>query len=175
MKVFSVFGVSKTGKTSSVEAVICELRRRGYSVGSVKDIHFEDFAMDRVGSDTHRHKCAGAELVTARGLFETDVLYPGRLPLVQVLAFYNQDYVVLEGTNEFYGPGILSAKNTEEIDNRLRSTVFAITGRISEELSEYKGLPVINALTDVGQLADLIERAVPDWLGQSEWLSRSPF
>ncbi len=170
MKVFSVFGISKTGKTASVEAVISELTSRGYSVGSVKDIHFEEFSVDRVGSDTNRHKCAGAELVTARGLSETDVFYPGRLPIVQVLSFYDQDYVVLEGTNEFCGPGIISAKNTEEIDQRMRSTVFAITGRISAEISEYKGTPVINAMTDVKRLVDLIERSVPDWLGQKEWL-----
>ena len=167
---FSIFGTSKTGKTSSVEAVICELRKRNYSVGSVKDIHYEGFAVDTPGSDTYRHRCAGAEIVTARGLLETDVLYPGRLPLVQILGWYDQDYVVLEGTNEFSGPGIISAKDAEDIDRRMRGTVFAITGRISGERTEYKGLPVINALTDAARLVDLIEAAVPEWTGQTEWL-----
>jgi molybdopterin-guanine dinucleotide biosynthesis adapter protein len=170
VKVFSIFGTSKTGKTSSVEAVIRELRKRNYSVGSVKDIHYEGFAMDTPGSDTYRHQYAGAEMVTARGIFETDVLYSGRLPLSQVLALYDQDYVVLEGTNEFDGPGIISAKDIADIDRRMRGTVFAITGRISAELAEYKGLPVLNALTDTARLVDLIEAAVPDWVGQTEWL-----
>ena len=170
MKVFSIFGTSKTGKTSSVEAVICELRKRGYSVGSVKDIHYEGFTVERTGSDTDRHKRSGAELVTARGLFETDILFPGRLPLAQVLSWYDQDYVLLEGTNEFSGPGIISAKDTEDIDRRMRETVFAITGLISAELKEYKGLPVINALTDADSLVDLIENKVPDWIGQTDWL-----
>jgi len=169
MKVFSIFGISKTGKTASVEAVICELRKRGYSVGSVKDIHFEGFEADQPGTDTYRHRCAGAQMVTARGPGETAVFYPERMPLVQVLALYDQDYVVLEGQNEFFGPGILSAKNTEEIDAKMRDTVFAITGRISAEISEYKNLPVINALTDVKKLVDLIEVSVPDWLGQKGW------
>jgi molybdopterin-guanine dinucleotide biosynthesis protein B len=48
------------------EAIIAELRRRNYRVGSVKDIHFEGFALDQEGTNTHRHKMAGAELVTAR-------------------------------------------------------------------------------------------------------------
>lgn len=108
-------------------------------------------------------------MVTARGPGETAVFYPERMPLVQVLALYDQDYVVLEGQNEFFGPGILSAKNTEEIDAKMRDTVFAITGRISAEISEYKNLPVINALTDVKKLVDLIEVSVPDWLGQKGW------
>ncbi|MDD2484541.1 MAG: molybdopterin-guanine dinucleotide biosynthesis protein B [Eubacteriales bacterium] len=170
MKVFSIFGISKTGKTASVEAVISELCKRGYSVGSVKDIHFEEFSADHPGTDTFRHKSAGAQMVTARGLHETDVFYPQRLPIGQVLSFYDQDYVVLEGTNEFSGPGIISAKNTEEIDQKMRDRVFAITGRISEEISEYKEIPVINALKDVERLVDLIETTVPDWLGQKEWL-----
>ncbi|MDD3350652.1 MAG: molybdopterin-guanine dinucleotide biosynthesis protein MobB, partial [Eubacteriales bacterium] len=78
MKVFSIFGISKTGKTASVEAVISELCKRGYSVGSVKDIHFEEFSADHPGTDTFRHKSAGAQMVTARGLHETDVFYPQR-------------------------------------------------------------------------------------------------
>ena len=37
-------------------------------MGSVKDIHFEAFAIDTPGTNTYRHRQAGAELVTARGL-----------------------------------------------------------------------------------------------------------
>lgn len=170
MKVFSVFGVSKTGKTSSVAAIICELRKRGHSVGSVKDIHFEGFAVDREGSDTWQHRQAGAQLVTARGVSETDLFFPGRLSLVQVLALYDHDFVVLEGENGFCGPGILTAKNTDEIDARMHERIFAITGCISEECTEYAGLPIINSLKEASRLADLIEQSVPEWLGQREWL-----
>ena len=41
MKVIKVQGTTKTGKTTTVEAVIRELRHRGYTVGSVKKIHYE--------------------------------------------------------------------------------------------------------------------------------------
>lgn len=56
MKVLSVIGTSKTGKTTIIENIIRELRRRRYTVGSVKDIHFEKFAMDTEGTNTDRHK-----------------------------------------------------------------------------------------------------------------------
>ena len=42
-------------------------------------------------------------------------------------------------------------------EDRLDDSVFAISGKISIELSEYKGLPVINAMTSIEQLVDLIE------------------
>lgn len=170
MKVFSIFGSSKSGKTSSVEAVIAELCRRNYTVGSIKDIHFQDFAIDKKGTDTDRHKKAGAQLATARGLYETDIMFTKRLSIAETLQYYNQDFVVLEGTNEFNGPGIISAYTEEEIDERRRETVFAVVGRISNTITEYKGLPVINAITDTVKLVDLIEEVVPDWTGQPEWV-----
>jgi molybdopterin-guanine dinucleotide biosynthesis protein B len=52
MKVFSVIGLSKSGKTTTIENIIKELRRRNYTVGSVKEIHFEKFKMDIEGTFT---------------------------------------------------------------------------------------------------------------------------
>lgn len=173
MKVFSIIGVSLSGKTTAVEALITELRRRNYRVGTVKDIHFEGFALDTEGSNTHRHKMAGAELVIARGLYETDILYPRRLSLVETLSFFDQDFVILEGSYDFLGPGIIAAHTESEVDERRRELVFAVTGRIADRLTEYKGLPVINSLTEAGRLADLVEASVPEWTRQEKWLGKS--
>ncbi|HCS10941.1 MAG TPA: molybdopterin-guanine dinucleotide biosynthesis protein, partial [Clostridiales bacterium] len=54
MKVFSVIGITKSGKTTTIENIIKELRKRNYTVGSVKEIHFEEFKMDVEGTNTHR-------------------------------------------------------------------------------------------------------------------------
>ncbi len=170
MRVFSIVGVSKSGKTTVAEAVIAELRRRNYSVGSVKDIHFEGFAIDQEGTNTHRHKMAGAELVTARGLHETDILFQSRLSLPDILRFYDQDFVILEGAYDFKGPGLITACVETEIDERWWDNVIAVTGRIAGRLCEYKGLTVINALTDVVGLTDLIEQTVMPWNGQTDWI-----
>ncbi|HCF50628.1 MAG TPA: molybdopterin-guanine dinucleotide biosynthesis protein B [Syntrophomonas sp.] len=165
MKVLSIIGPSKSGKTTTIEAIIPELRRRGYSVGSVKDIHFQGFAMDEEGTNTHRHKMAGSQLVTARGLYETDVMFPQRLSLERILSFYDHDFVLLEGAYDFLGPGIIAAHSESEIEERLRPEIFAVSGQISHHLAEYKGLPVINAVTAAARLADLIEAMVTDWSG----------
>ena len=79
MKVFSVVGITQSGKTSTVESIIGELKRRRYSVGSVKEIHFEAFAIDTPGSNTYRHRQQALPGYRP-GLQETDILYPLRLP-----------------------------------------------------------------------------------------------
>ena len=157
MKVIMLKGISKTGKTTTAERIIAELRRRGYTVGSVKDIHNESFAIDTEGTNTHRHKMAGSELVTARGRSETDIMFPYMLPIDQILDYYTQDYVVLEGDSGANCPIILTAREEAELDERMNDRVIAVSGVISERMTEYCGLPVINGLAETERLVDLIE------------------
>ncbi len=160
MKIFSVFGITQSGKTTTIENIIRELKKRRYSVGSLKEIHFEEFAIDREGSNTHRHKLAGSELVTARGYYETDILFPTRLSIEKILKFYDQDYVVFEGVTDYNMPKILTAHSIEEIAERFDASVFAISGKISTKLNDYKGIPVINSMENITGLVDLIEEKV---------------
>ena len=60
MRIVSVKGYKKTGKTTTCVRIIEELIRRGYSVGSAKNTHSEEFSMDREGTDSCRHAKAGA-------------------------------------------------------------------------------------------------------------------
>ncbi len=164
MKVFSINGLTKSGKTTTVENVIHELKARGYSVGSVKEIHFEAFKIDVEGTNTDRHKKAGSELVTARGMFETDVLYQSMLPIDKILSFYDQDYVILEGVSDINAPKIVTAHDEDGIDQRMDYRTMAISGVIADRLTEYKGLPVIHCINDTKRLVDMIEEVVPELL-----------
>ncbi len=160
MRVFSVFGITQSGKTTTIENIIRELRKRRYSVGSVKEIHFEKFAIDKEGTNTYRHRMAGSELVTARGYKETDILFQRMLSMDEILKFYHHDFVVLEGVTDCNVPKIVTAHNTAEVDERLDDTVFAISGRIANDLKEYRGIPVINPMEDTERLVDLVEQKV---------------
>ena len=140
------------------------MRERGYSVGSVKNIHYEKFAIDTKGSNTDRHRRAGAQLVTARGLHETDILYGEQLPIEKILGLYDHDFVILEGVERFNVPKIITAHTLPEIDERINPSVFAIAGVISDEHDEYNGVPVFNALKDHKALVDYIEEKVFDLL-----------
>ena len=170
MKVFSIFGYSNSGKTTTVECLIAELCARGYSVASVKDIHFEQFTIDTAGSDTNRHRRAGAGLVTALGLSETDILFQERMPIDFVLGIYREyghfDYVVLEGTGGFTGPGIVTASSLAELEKKWdenRIAVFAIAGKIASEITSHRGVPSFDARMRAKDLVNLIETAVPEW------------
>jgi len=161
MRVFSVFGVSKSGKTTTIEHLIRELRRRGYAVGSVKDIHAEGFALDTPGTNTHRHKRAGADPVTARGLHETDIMFDRRLDIGEILRFYGGcDFVVLEGVSEAGIPAVLTAHDGGDLAERLTPYVFAVSGRGAAGIGEYNGIPAISAVDAAADLADLVERKV---------------
>ena len=64
--VISMVGKSGVGKTTALERVIRELKRRGYRVGTVKhDTH--DFEVDVPGKDSWRHAQAGSDAVAVSG------------------------------------------------------------------------------------------------------------
>ena len=60
--IISVVGKTNSGKTTFIEKLIKELKRRGYRVATVKhDVH--NFEIDHEGKDTWRHAQAGADTV----------------------------------------------------------------------------------------------------------------
>ena len=70
----SVVGKSDTGKTTLLEKLVAELKRRGYRVATVKhDTH--GFDIDRPGKDSWRHAQAGSDVVVISG--------PNRLALIE--------------------------------------------------------------------------------------------
>jgi molybdopterin-guanine dinucleotide biosynthesis protein B len=101
-------------------------------------------------------------MIVARGFKETDILIPQQLGIDKILNYFDHDYIVIEGVANTILPKIICAGNHEEIDERFSDLVFAISGRISNQISEYKGVPVINSLTDITGLVDLIEEKVTD-------------
>ncbi len=60
--IISIVGKSDSGKTTLIEKLVPELRRRGHRIATVKhDVH--GFEVDREGKDSWRHKKAGAHTV----------------------------------------------------------------------------------------------------------------
>lgn len=57
--IISIVGKSNAGKTTLLEKLVRELRKRGHRIGTVKhDVH--GFDIDHEGKDSWRHKQAGA-------------------------------------------------------------------------------------------------------------------
>lgn len=61
--IVSFIGKSDSGKTSLLEKVIPELKRRGYRVATVKHHSHPGFDIDIPGKDTWRHAQAGSDHV----------------------------------------------------------------------------------------------------------------
>ncbi len=158
MKAIAVNGITKSGKTTVCEALIKGLRSRGYSVGSVKEIHYEAFKIDPDPiTNTNRHKNAGAQLVAARGLFETDILYQSMLPIDQILCHYHHDYVVLEGVSDCNCCRIITAHSEAEVHERMDDRVIAVSGVIANsDVCEVAGRHVYHAINEPDALVDLV-------------------
>lgn len=62
MKVFGVIGWKHAGKTTLVERLLAEITARGFSVSTIKHSH-HDVDQDTPGSDSFRHRAAGASEV----------------------------------------------------------------------------------------------------------------
>ena len=105
--VLSIVGKSNSGKTTLIEKIIPELKRRGYRVGIVKHAH-HGFDMNREGKDSQRHHRAGADSVM--------VASPGMISMVKnvqseqledLVPFFNDmDIVISEGFKKGKAPKI---------------------------------------------------------------------
>ena len=167
MKVVNVQGRKKTGKTTTVTNIISELVRRGYSVGSVKGIHIDGFTMDSDSADTGKHRKAGADPVTARCHDETNIMFGSRMNLQEILKHYDNDWVVIESHVDLNCPNVVTGLTGEypgegrdkSLAEQVNDLTVACSGVVANELDEFRGIPVVNSLTDIERLVDLIEAA----------------
>jgi len=156
MKVFSVAGYHRTGKTTVVIELIKELKKRGFKVVSIKDIHAEDFSMEDKDSNSWKHWEASRDTVIARGLNETYQIWHRQLSLNEMLTHLEADYVVVEGMRSASLPHIICAENNTQLDELVDGTVFAISGIYADDHKKYKHMPVFKSVEEISQLADLV-------------------
>ena len=67
MRVYGVTGWKNAGKTGLMERLVAEITGRGYTVSTVKHAH-HNMDVDQPGTDSYRHRIAGAsEVLLASG------------------------------------------------------------------------------------------------------------
>jgi len=98
--VVAIVGHAKSGKTTLIEGLIAEFRRRGRRAAAVKHAH-HDFQLDRPGKDSRRYADAGCESIAIVGPHRSAVLKwhdPG-YPFSEILeaAGSGADLVLVEG------------------------------------------------------------------------------
>jgi len=159
-KVLLIVGYKKVGKTTLIEKLIPELSSRGYRVGTVKH-HHSDFpvAVDTVGTDTWRHRQAGAASVALATPTDIATFRDGASSITLdqlVSALGALDLVLVEGFHEEARAKIevLDDRNDEPLCKMDRNLVAMVTPSAPQTT-----VPTF-APTNIKPLADLIEHDV---------------
>ena len=155
-QILCVVGRSQSGKTTLIEKLIPELKKRGYRIGTIKHAH-HGFDIDKSGKDSWRHRHAGADVVV--------VASPGKIALVKdddreslddlQNYFEGTDLIITEGYKKENKPKIevlRAARHTQLIclgDHNLIAVVSDVN--LNPSVPKF-------GLNDIKELADLIEK-----------------
>jgi molybdopterin-guanine dinucleotide biosynthesis protein B len=154
--IVSVVGKSNVGKTTLLEKLIPELKRRGYRVATVKhDAH--SFEMDTPGKDTWRHRQAGADVVVISSRDKLAMIrrLTDEMSLADIAASITDvDIILTEGYKRGFAPKV-------EVSRRVMSTELLCTAdelvAIASDQPFEMAVPQFG-LDDVAGLADVLEQ-----------------
>lgn len=151
--IVSIVGKSNSGKTTLLEKLIPELRRRGYRVATVKhDAH--SFEMDVPGKDTWRHRQAGADLVviSSRDKIAQIRRLEGEVPLLEIASgISGVDIILTEGFKRGPAPKVevsRSILSNELLCSRDELVAIMTDQKFDMDVPQF-GLDDVSALADV--------------------------
>lgn len=156
VQTIAVVGKSKSGKTTLIERLIPELKKRGYRVGSVKHAH-HGFEIDKKGKDSYRHRAAGADVVVVASPDEIAMIRKVKTDTLDNLEifFSDMDLVLVEGYKRTGKPKIEvfdPRSHAEPLGlDKTEMVAFVSDAAVEVDVPRYR--------TDqIAELCDLIER-----------------
>jgi molybdopterin-guanine dinucleotide biosynthesis protein B len=151
--IVSFVGYSNSGKTTFLVKVIRELKSRGYRIGVIKhDGH--DFEIDHIGSDTWKHRQAGADVVCIASDNKIAIMEtPIKQPMLDDIAkrIGDVDLIVTEGFKKEGKPQIEVNRQGMECLGRKENTIAVVADQIIYEDVVHFGF------CDAGKVADFLE------------------
>ncbi|MEJ2156120.1 MAG: molybdopterin-guanine dinucleotide biosynthesis protein B [Desulfobacteraceae bacterium] len=148
--IVSIVSKKRSGKTTLLEKLIPELKRRGYRVGTVKhDTH--GFDIDHEGKDTYRHKACGAEAVMISSPWKLSFIKDSKedLSLDKLVSIYmnDLDIVLTEGYKRANMPQVevfrSTAHKTPLHVKGEENSLFAIVSDVPVDLMISLGWPTL--------------------------------
>ncbi|MEO0636647.1 MAG: molybdopterin-guanine dinucleotide biosynthesis protein B [Pseudomonadota bacterium] len=164
--IFGVAGWKNTGKTTLVERLVRELTERGLRVATLKHAH-HDFTTDVEGTDSHRHRSAGAVETIVASSQQNVQIRSVRLGEPSLQSLINRldshDIVLVEGWKSETHPKLMLVSGDE--DEVYPGTLALVTcgnglGPLAKEALPVFDRDEISSLVDV-LLSDLKDRARP--------------
>ncbi|MBI2831204.1 MAG: molybdopterin-guanine dinucleotide biosynthesis protein B [Chloroflexi bacterium] len=156
--IISVVGRSESGKTTLLESLVAELKKRGYKVAVVKHAGAEGFEIDKEGSDTWRLTRAGSDAVAISSPTRVAVIRQvehDMTPeeLVRVVG-WDYDLVLTEGFKKSDTPKI--EVHRKQQGKELLSSPEALLAVVTDERLDV-AVPQFSK-DDIKGLANLIEQ-----------------
>ena len=153
--VVSVVGKSNSGKTTLIEKLIVELKKRGRKIGIIKHAH-HGFVMDKEGKDSWRHGKAGAETVMVASPDGFAMVKNHKDPsLDSLLPFFSDvDLIITEGFKRENKPKIEVFRSTQHKEPlcRKNNDLVAFVSDIPVDVA----VPSFG-LEEIEKIVDLIE------------------
>ncbi|GAB1256789.1 molybdopterin-guanine dinucleotide biosynthesis protein B [Aurantivibrio plasticivorans] len=161
MRLFGITGWKNSGKTTLMVNIVSELRRRNYSVATIKHAHHE-FDIDQPGKDSFRHRTAGASQVivasSKRWALVKELDQQPEPTLDQLLAKLDPvDFVIVEGFKRSPHPKLAVVRpdhNAEPLPDA--EPLLALASDQSINAIDYGCNGPVFPLTDVKQICDFI-------------------
>lgn len=156
--VVSFVGYSGSGKTTFIEKLIPELKRRNLRIAVIKhDAH--EFEIDKEGKDTWKFARAGADLVSISSKTKMALIEktPKELTLEEIIAnVKDADLIIAEGYRAGGAPkiGVYRQASGHELSVPVQDLAALVSDRrITEEIPSF-------GLEDVSGVADFLETAI---------------
>ncbi|MDP3898411.1 MAG: molybdopterin-guanine dinucleotide biosynthesis protein B [Mesorhizobium sp.] len=161
-RVFGITGWKNSGKTTLTEKLVAEFTRRGVAVSTVKHAHHA-FDIDKEGTDSFRHRAAGAREVAivsqGRWALMHELRAEAEPSLDQILARLAPcDLVLIEGYKREAHAKIETRRQGTRDSAPLSATDPAIVAVASDHAQPGETLPVFD-IDDALAIADFITLA----------------
>ncbi len=157
--VISIVGKSDSGKTTLLEKLVPELKRRGYRVGTIKhNVHGFDFDLE--GKDSWRHKQSGSQAVVLSGPSRVALIkdVAKELTIDEIVSEYlcDMDIVLTEGYKKEGKPKIEIFRKDGPHKDILSKGDKNLVAMVTDKKMEIDA-PCFG-LKDIVQLVDFIEK-----------------
>ena len=157
--VFGVTGWKNSGKTTLVERLVSDLTERGYRIATIKHAHHR-FDIDKEGTDSYRHRQAGAHEVALVSGFRWALMHEvgneGEPTLEAIAAHMSPaDLIIIEGYKSEPHLKIEVRRREAQKNQSLAAGDKSIVAIAADHTVPSADIPVFD-LDDVKSVADFI-------------------